>query len=107
MERNLKASRIYSLKPYENLQLTNEINDIPEELIVDHELILNLNKLLLLEMEIQFNNYCMLREKTNKVGSLDEIRVLLEEERTQAITTLFDNKNFNTYLEGLTKSEDK
>jgi hypothetical protein len=106
LERNLKATRIYGLKPYENLQLTTEINNIPEELVTDNEIVLNLSKLQLIEMESQFNYYCLLREKTNKGSSFEEVRVILEEERAETIETLFDNKNFNEYLTKLVNKGD-
>ena len=105
MERNLRVTRIYALKPYENLTLNNEIVNIPEELIADHEIISGLTKLQLLEMELQFNYYCALRQKTNKAGSIEDIQVLLEEERATEIEALFDNKNFNEYLNKLVKGE--
>jgi hypothetical protein len=101
LDRNLKATRLYSLKQYENLSLTNEINNIPEELVADHELISNLNRLQLLEIEMQYHYYCLLNDKKRQAGSLEEVTNILEEEHHKVIEELFDNKNFNEYLNKL------
>lgn len=91
MKRTLTTTRIFALGNYQNIQLTDTIEDIPEELALNHEFIETLSKLQLLRIESQFTTYSMLREKTRGIQTLEEVSFLLEEERKATIASLGKN----------------
>lgn len=103
MERTLSATRIFSLGNYQNLQITNTLSDVPEPLSLDQDFVRSMVKLQLVEIEFEFNNYCMLREKTKQGKSFEEVAVILEETRIEEVEELFKNSKFNEYIEKLMK----
>ena len=101
MERTLSATRIFSLGNYQNLQVTNTLTNVPEELALDQEFIRNITKLQIIEIENEIVNYCILRETIKYAKSLEEEQLFLEDERTKTVEELFKNTKLNDYIEQL------
>lgn len=57
MNRNLTIQRIYSLGNYKNLQVTDSINDVPEELMLNEDFVRNLRLLQLLRCDQVYYDY--------------------------------------------------
>jgi hypothetical protein len=106
MERTLSATRIFSLGNYQNLQVTNSLTNVPEELALDQEFIRNVTKLQLIEIESQYVNYAILRNVIGHAQSLEEEQLYLEEERNKTVEELFKNTKLNDYIEQLMKPKE-
>ena len=106
MERTLSATRIFSLGNYQNLQCTNTLTNIPEELALDQDFIRNITKLQIIQIEDQFVNYSILRETIRHAQSLEEEQVYLEDERQKTVAELFKNTKLNDYIEQLMETKE-
>lgn len=94
VNRTLGIERIYRLGDYENLKVTDNINDLPEELMFKGELINKIRYLQLLNVELASRKYHKLMESMyvfsydeqiealseEKLNTLDEIKQLLNKE---------------------------
>lgn len=105
MEREIKLMRIFSLGQYQNLQVTSTLSNVPAELALDQNFVDKISKLMLIEIETNMNDYCMLREATRKGQSFEEVAVILEDQRVSETEELFKNTNFNQYIEKLMKTK--
>jgi len=57
MNQNLKIKRIYNLGNYSNVEFTEEVNDIPEGLVYNKEVMYKVRKLMILNIERQYRSY--------------------------------------------------
>ena len=63
MNMNLKIKRIYNLGNYSNVEFTEELNEIPEKLLFNKEVMHKFRKLLMLNVEVSYKKYLELLEK--------------------------------------------
>ena len=61
MNQNLKIKRIYNLGNYSNVEFTEELNEIPEKLLFNKEVMHKFRKLLMLNVERAYKNYLELQ----------------------------------------------
>ena len=70
---NLKIKRIYNLGNYSNVEFTEEVNDIPEGLVYNKEVMYKVRKLMILNIERQYRSYLeTLKESEEDQDSLKE-----------------------------------
>jgi hypothetical protein len=87
MNRTIASKRLYSLGDYKNVTFEDVIEGLPEDVMMNHELVGKLRYLQLIEMEIMLNKYLELY-KTFKNKSPEEIIKLLEETRIQLLDSI-------------------
>lgn len=81
MSRTLRAKRIYALGQYQNIEFSDELSDIPDELSQDQTYISLLEYLQLLHIEKRINDYYLIRKRYGEL-SPEEALALLESEIT-------------------------
>ncbi len=84
MERTLTLKRIFSMGQYQNLEVTDSITGIPNELALSEDFIASLSLYQLLRLEVRFQRYLELRSKTNKLSPEDAIK-LIEDDISQTL----------------------
>lgn len=91
MNRSLKAERLYPVGQYANIKLTDEINELPQEVIFHENLINQVRYLQLVNLELGYRKYLELAGRiqtipleeqvtyleTEKLNTLDEIKHIL------------------------------
>jgi hypothetical protein len=87
MERSLKVKRIYAVGQYQNIEFTDEIVGIPENLALKEEVIDQISLLQLLRLEIQINKYSQLREKYAN-ATPEKLIALLESDKKDLVQSL-------------------
>jgi hypothetical protein len=87
MERNLKVVRKYALGQYQNIEFTDDVVNIPEELFLDPEFIKRVRYTQLLGLEEELNKYLQLKQ-TIAGKSTEEVIALLEEERNEVLAEI-------------------
>ncbi len=71
MNRSVGIERVFSLGNYNMLRVSDTINDIPDELLLDEQFILDLRTLQLLEIEKIFIKYSQLHDKAENLSEKD------------------------------------
>ena len=94
MHRTLKTERIYNIGNYQNITFGDEFKNIPEEVMLNEDLMLNIRYLQFISMERAFRKYMQLyaKVKTFSVEQYAEAMTVLENEQesvTKAIKELF------------------
>ena len=89
MERNLKTERLYNLGDYSNITFSDEINSIPERVLLNSELMGELQYLQMIGFELSLRKYkeLMVLAKTYDV---EVVLKFLEEERNQTLDKIRD-----------------
>ena len=78
---NLKIKRIYNLGNYSNVEFTEEINDIPEGLVYNKEVMYKVRKLMILNIERQYRSYLETLKESEE--DQDDLKDQLTEELDQ------------------------
>ena len=78
MKRTLTTTRLYSLGDFQNISLSDTIEDIPEELATDEKAMGLLRAIQLFQIERSYLKYRKLREATHSL-SYEEASNLIEE----------------------------
>lgn len=73
MKRNLGLERVFKLGEFKSMRVTNDIDDIPDELALDEELVRSLRLLQLLEVDRVYYQY--------RVQALDLNAFVTDQER--------------------------
>ena len=95
MNRSLRIERVYSLGDYRSIRFSDDILDLPEEVVFNQPLVDKIRLLQLINVEINFRQYKDLISKVNtyseeealafleeqKINTLDEIKDILESKR--------------------------
>jgi len=89
MNRTITTRRLYRTADYENIEFTDVITDIPEDIWRDEKSAKLVRYLQLVEIEYNFLRYKKLQAKLGKVPKVDELMKLIEEERTRTFDELF------------------
>ena len=92
MKRSLTLKRIFSMGQYQNLEVTDSITDIPEQLALNGDFIASLSIYQMLRLEARFQRYVELRAKTNKMSTEDAIS-LIEDNTTTALQDVINYTN--------------
>ena len=87
MNRNLTAERLYSIRQYENIKLTDTIEDLPDEIALDPGWVNDLRYLQFVELELSYRRYLDLIKNLNSLD-LDNSLAFLEQEKTNTIDTI-------------------
>jgi hypothetical protein len=88
MQRNLRIERLFTLGDYKNIKVYDEIEDIPEELLTNKEVIDSLYLLMLLNVDRVYAKYKTLIEHTSKYTNLDDIIIELDNLREAILSNL-------------------
>jgi len=97
MNRRSTIRRLYPTERYGNIEFTDEINDIPDQICLNEELMDQLRYLQMLTVEISFRRYIDLYEKAHTISEeqLAEALSYLEQERettTQLIQKILNKE---------------
>ena len=89
MDRTITTRRLYRTADYENIEFTDVITDVPEEIWKNNDASKLLRYLQLVEVEYNFLRYKSLQSKLGKTPTVDKLMELIEEERTRTFDELF------------------
>ena len=95
MERKISTRRVYSLAPYNTLEVIDETINLPKELAYDDSFIKKLKYLQLIELETQYYRYLQLAEDLEKIPYPERLNYLKETKTNifaELKNYLFDNK---------------
>jgi len=95
MERSLRVKRIYTLGSYQNIEIADSIDGIPNELALNEDFIGLLSYLQMLNLERRVNSYYKIREKYRE-ASPEEAIALIEEEIAETKQSLYDYIKIDT-----------
>lgn len=93
MNKSTTAKRIFSLGDYQNIEFTDTITEIPEELALNHDAMRLVRYLQLVDIEWSYIRYMKLRASTPKLTNIDSIEQaieFIEEERTRTFNELLE-----------------
>lgn len=82
LSRNLRIKRLYTAGQYQNLEFTDEIEGIPENLALDEHALRMISNIMILRLDEQERRYFSIREKTRGL-SHEEVINILEDQRAQ------------------------
>jgi hypothetical protein len=94
MNRSLKVERVFPLGEYKMLRLEDEINDLPESLMLRQEVVDCFRTLQLVQVELTHKKYLALSKKMSAFDKLETMIEFLENEREETlkeITRLIKN----------------
>lgn len=89
MNRSLTAERTYQVNNFEPVRLSDSINDLPDELALNNDLINKIRYLQFLNIEMNYREYLIIVKKANSLP-IEEAMAFLEQEKA---TTLEDIKS--------------
>jgi len=78
MNRRISTERVYSLGNYQTLRLVDEVNDIPDELLLNAKFIDDLRRLQFINLDLMYRKYLILIKKLSEFNQEDAIGFLLE-----------------------------
>jgi len=90
MERSLKYERLFPLGQYVNVKFIDEINDLPDVICMNEELVSKIRYLQMVDAEISYRVYLKLYEKS-KTLDLEELAKsmeFLEFERAETLSAI-------------------
>jgi hypothetical protein len=90
---------LYTAGQFQNLEFTDRIDNIPEELALDTEFIKHLENIMIMRLDAQERKYFNIREKTRGLAYEESITILedlLAQERAK----------LNSYLESQQEPQD-
>jgi hypothetical protein len=76
MERSIKLERLFSLGNYKNIRLDDGVDNIPQNMWTNKEVMENLNFLIMLSIELSFRRYLKLSEKIQDMKLEESIEYL-------------------------------
>lgn len=76
MERSIKIERLFSLGNYKNIRLDDGVDNIPQNMWTNKEVMENLTYLVMLSIELSFRRYLKLSEKIQDMSLEDSITYL-------------------------------
>jgi len=89
MKRKINIERLYSLGDYKNIKFSEEVSEIPEELVNNEQFITILTSLMILRIEQTYNKYIKLMEST-RGRSTDDAISLIEDLKINQLDNLLD-----------------
>lgn len=90
MNRSIRYERLFPMGQYVNVKFTDEINDLPEEVVFNEELMEKLRYLQMVDVEIAYRLYLKLYEKSKTLDLEEMARTLefLESEKAETIKAI-------------------
>lgn len=92
MEQKLAVERIYKLGDYQNIKITSELTNIPQQVFLNEEAQNKLQYLLLVDVEQSYAKYHQVLREAYKTKSIEEALTFalqyLEAEKTQTFNQL-------------------
>lgn len=95
LERSLQVKRLYTAGQYQNIEFTDRIDGIPDELALDVEFIKHLENIMIVRLDVQEKKYFNIRAKTRELGYEESIAILedlLAQERAKLDSYLESKK---------------
>ena len=94
MQRSLRVKRLWSMGNYNNVELYDEIIEIPEKVALNPNATGLLYYLMILEQEKAHKKYLALyKQFPANMEQLDETAKIIEEERTRTFTEFLNELN--------------
>lgn len=92
MKRSLKLERLFPLGDYKNIKFTDEVIDIPEDIVLNESLMAKIRYLQMVDIEIAFREYISLMQRvsTFKTEELAKAVEFLKQEQISTIKTIED-----------------
>lgn len=87
MKRNLGVERLYPLGDFKNIKFTSVLNDVPEELALNEEIVGNLFFIQSLTCDLAYRKYFAMLDRISKENIKDVI-TYQKEERAKAVAEL-------------------
>lgn len=87
MERSLRIKRIYAVGNYQNIEVEDRIDNIPEKLVLDSTAMDLLSNLLLCRIESIYQKYVTMRQ-TFSDKQPEEVQALLEDTQAELYSKL-------------------
>lgn len=97
MQQKLSVERLYRIADFENLKITSELTEIPQQIFLNEEAQDKIRKLLLVDVEFTWWEYTELLKKLHQTISTPETLKYLKDIKSQTFNELCQ----------LIKSEDK
>lgn len=87
MNRSLAVERVFPLGEFRNIKFHDEINDIPEKVCLNEEVMAKIRYLQMVDVEIAYRDYLRLMEKANTVKTEELAKAIefLETERNSVL----------------------
>lgn len=84
MNRELTVKRIYNLGNYQNIEFTDSIAEIPQEVMLDKDLLSLIRELQFLQLELDYREYAQTFEQVNQAKNIkDQIEMIMELRETK------------------------
>jgi hypothetical protein len=101
MNRNLRAKRLWSMGSFNNVELQDEITDIPENVALNPKAVGLLYNLMIMEMESAYVNYLaiykehpvMIKAFPAIIDFFQEMNLAVEQEKTKTFNQLMEELN--------------
>lgn len=91
MERSLGIERVYNLGDYKSIRFSDTIDNLPEEIAMNQEIVDKIRYLQFINVESHYRQYIMLQKKVDpKLIELEEAMQFLSDEKA---TTMEELKN--------------
>jgi hypothetical protein len=87
MNRSIRYERLFPMGQYVNVKFSDEMNDLPEELCLNEDLMNKVRYLQMVEVELAYRIYLKLYEKS-KTLVLEELAKSMEFLETEKETTI-------------------
>ncbi len=111
MQQRLAVKRIYKLGDYQNIEITSELTEIPQQVFLNEDAQTKLQYLLLVDVEQSYVKYHEILRAAYKTKSIEESLAFalqyLETEKTQTFNQLSQILNDKPSITIATKTEDK
>jgi hypothetical protein len=82
MNRGLGVERTYQVANFEPIKFSDYINELPDELAFNNELVNRIRYLQFLNIEMSYRNYLLLAKSANQMPIADAMAFLEEEKAT-------------------------
>lgn len=94
MNRDLTVERTYALAQYQNIKLHDSITELPEEVLLNRELVSKIRYLQFLQLESDYRNYLKLVEMMSQYDMSTALQALEEEKinTIDLIKNIFNKK---------------
>jgi hypothetical protein len=88
MNRSVGMERVFSLGDYKSIRFSDTINDLPQEVMLNQELIDKLRYLQMLNVDAAYQLYVDMNRRINRIPEEEKLSFLIEEK----LNTLDDIK---------------
>ena len=95
MKRTIGVERTFYISDYNVIKPLETLTDIPEELATDEKFVGKVRFIQLLNLELTFKKYLILKEKTDQLSPMDAIAYLeeLKAKATDELNQILNKEN--------------